>query len=153
MKQNKAIKKGKCTTSFCKRTPKGGRKHCDTCRKKLWRKANLAKDSYHNLKSSAQKRGIPFDLSFDEFVEFATPCKYLIAKGKTKDALTVGRINEFAELGYHGYRTDNIKPQPKGENSKQYHAVKKVLRYGYQNPQAARYEESRGLIPKEQEIF
>lgn len=154
MKQNKTIRPGKCTTYRCTNTPTGSRTHCETCRKRIWREHNLAKDAYQNLKSSAGRRGIPFDLSLEDFIEFATPCNYLIAKGRSKEGLTVGRINENPALGYYGYRKDNIMPQKLGENAAYFHEGRrearknKVLQYDYFS-KSAKYVDPRPAIAEQ----
>ncbi len=48
--------------------------------------------AYHNLKRSARKRGIGFELAFEDFQEFCAITGYLELRGKDPQSLTVDRI-------------------------------------------------------------
>ena len=56
------------------------------------------KTSYYNLRTNAKRRGKPFDLTLDEFREFATATDYINKKGKTAQSYSIDRIK--AHLGY-----------------------------------------------------
>lgn len=63
------MKFGKCETKYCTNTRAKDRVLCHKCRNKKYRKANPFRYRYHNLKNSARKRHIPFNLTFKEFVQ------------------------------------------------------------------------------------
>lgn len=118
-----------CGATSCRNKTKGNGPLCETCRKRAWRKLNIAKDSYSNLKQSAKRRNIPFDLSLEEFIQFGRETTYFLGKGRRRDALSVDRINDDPEKGYHGYRADNIQALQLGENSRKFQ-----LQYQHENP-------------------
>jgi hypothetical protein len=78
------------------------------------------KYAYQNLKSNSKRRGKAFELTFEEFSEFAIEVDYLKKKGITSTSLHVDRIDENK-----GYTRDNIQGL---ENSKN---VRKWLIYHY----------------------
>lgn len=78
-----------------------------------WRKQNLMKYAYNNLKSNAKSRGKDFDLTFEEFSKFAIETDYIGKKGKTSTSYSIDRIKN--ELGY---TLSNIRVLPLGENSR-----------------------------------
>ena len=68
--------------------------------------------AYHNLKRSARKRGIKFELSFEDFCEFCAITGYLEQRGQDPDSLTIDRIKSDQP-----YRTGNIRILTHAENS------------------------------------
>jgi hypothetical protein len=60
--------------------------------------------AFANIKRSADKRHIPFDLSFDDFKIFCEKTGYLESKGKESESLTIDRIDSNI-----GYQLDNIR--------------------------------------------
>lgn len=102
-----AIKRecGKCVSYCCKRRAgrkKGGR--CCTCASRLYRLRNEDRYAFHNLKSSARKRGIKFHLTFEDFQEFCALTGYLEQRGKEPTSLTVDRIKSWMP-----YQVGNIR--------------------------------------------
>jgi hypothetical protein len=65
---------------------------CHTCESRLKRLRHDDRYAYENLKSSARKRGIRFDLSFEDFMEFCCITGYLEARGQEPHSLTIDRI-------------------------------------------------------------
>lgn len=113
----------KCSTPFCKRRLKRGENTCSSCRSRKCRKSNPMRYCYSNLKSSAAKRDIFFDLTFEEFEEFAYECDYINRRGRLSKCMTVDRV----QVGkYPGYTKSNIQPMTKGDNSR-----KRWLDYNY----------------------
>ena len=104
--QKRKHKKGLCVIPYCKNEHAPGRKMCWADEKAAWAARNPLKYSYANKKQNSKRKGIPFELSFEEFKKFAVPVKDLFGRGK-KD-YHIGRINEDPQKGYHGYRADNI---------------------------------------------
>lgn len=119
LKTKKAIRKGKCLALGCSNKTHQAR-FCPKCQKRIWRMNNPEKDAFNNLKHSATRRGIPFDLSFEDFLQFCHKTQYIQGKGRTVEGLSVDRINDNPERGYHGYRADNIQPLTVGDNSAKY---------------------------------
>lgn len=73
---------GRCVSWRCRRRAaykKNGR--CNTCSSRLFRLRNDDHYGYSNLKASAAKRGIGFELSFRDFMEF---CKETGANAEIK---------------------------------------------------------------------
>ena len=110
----------KCATKFCRNDAAKGRRYCHKCRKAKWRKKNPMKAAYDNLKSNAKRRGKHFDLTFEEFKEFAVEVDYLNTSGKQATSITIDRIDETK-----GYTRDNIQALTNREN------VQKYLHYNY----------------------
>ena len=76
-----------------------------------WRKRNPLKYSYLNLKSNAKRRGKGFNLTFEEFCEFAIKTQYIARKGRYKQHLHIDRIDESK-----GYTKENIQTLTNTEN-------------------------------------
>ncbi len=72
-------------------------------RKKIWREKNPMKAAYQTLKYNAKRRGKEFDLTFEQFKEFAIKTEYINKRGKNKDSYHIDRIDENK-----GYTIDNI---------------------------------------------
>lgn len=60
-------RKNKCKTWGCKNNP-GKRKKCSKCRMRDWRAKYPDKAAYHRKKTNARRRGIPFNLTFEDFM-------------------------------------------------------------------------------------
>jgi hypothetical protein len=73
---------------------------CSTRRRKV---NNPFSYVYHTLKRNSHRRGIPFDLTLQQFKDFAIETDYILNKGTSKKGLTIDRINPAI-----GYRIDNI---------------------------------------------
>ena len=89
-------KRRRCISWGCKRRAgkkKGGR--CETCASRLFRLRNDDRYAYHNLKRSAAKRGIKFELSFEDFMEFCCITGYLEMRGKEPHSFTIDRIKTW----------------------------------------------------------
>ena len=76
-----------------------------------WRTENLELSTYLNLKHNANRRNKEFNLTFEEFSEFAKKFEYLAGKGRKKKSLHIDRINEKL-----GYSIDNIQVLTNSEN-------------------------------------
>lgn len=96
---------------------------CSKHYQQKWRSENLLKYSFNNLKTNAKRRGKYFDLTFEQFSEFATSTDYIGKKGKRSESMSIDRIkNEI------GYTYSNIRSIPLGENSRK---GTKILVAGY----------------------
>ena len=86
------------------------------------------------LKTNARIRGVAFNLSLQEFRQWAKETGYLDNCGRKKKNLTIDRINRDNPLGYH---IDNIQVLTNGENARKYYAFEaKGLEYPSQEPEA-----------------
>jgi hypothetical protein len=77
-----------------------------------WRKNNIEKSTYLNLKNNAKRRGKDFDLDFKDFCKFANKFSYFAGKGIKKESLHIDRINEKL-----GYTIENIQILTNSENA------------------------------------
>ena len=86
--------RGRCVCWGCRRrADKRSRKlRCHTCQSRIKRLQNEDYYAYSNLRSSARKRGIGFELSFEDFQEFCAVTGYIEARGKEPHSLSVDRI-------------------------------------------------------------
>ena len=109
----------KCQGEGCRKIITKGN-FCGKCYSRRWRKKNLERSTYLNLKANSKRRNKEFDLSYEDFLEFARRTNYLAGKGIHKDSLHIDRVIE--ELGY---TKNNIRAIPNQEN------VRKYLRYRY----------------------
>jgi len=101
---SRKIAKGICKHHGCKNESSEGRFSCETCKSRLFRLGNPQRYAYYNIKSSARKRHIPFDLSFSDFCKFDNQTGYVASKGRDFESLTVDRIDSSKP-----YRKDNIR--------------------------------------------
>jgi hypothetical protein len=90
------------------------------------------RDAYQNLKGSAARRGIYFDLTFEEFSDLCHETEYLKLKGRSRLSYSVDREIEGP---LPGYTKTNIRVVPVWYNSakENYRRVKKVLLYDWQS--------------------
>ena len=58
---------------------------------RLWRAKYKEKAAYANLRGSAKRRKIEFNLTFDEFVELVVDTKYISLKGRDAGDLQIDR--------------------------------------------------------------
>lgn len=68
----------------------------ESCR--VWRTNNPLKYTYNNLKGSAKRRNIYFDISISYFEKFVSENNYLYKKGRSALSLTIDRKNP--KIGY-----------------------------------------------------
>lgn len=105
-----------CETPECNNDGKG-RKFCGTCRKRQLRERDPYRYAWSNLKGSATRRGIFFDLTLDQFKEFAYETEYMTGKGRKIGGFNVDRIVEGKTPGY---TITNIQCLDKQKNIKKY---------------------------------
>jgi len=110
----------KCATKQCRNERAKRRTLCHKCKARRYAKNNPIQISYQNLRGNAKKRGKQFDLTFDEFKEWAVKTEYMMGKGKSKNGFHVDRIRE-----YEGYNINNIQVLTNSQN------VKKYLKYAH----------------------
>lgn len=117
--------KGVCAAEGCSNIPKGNRKLCNTHRSQLSRLKDPVRYAYNNLRTSANRRGIFFDLTYDQFSEFCYETEYLDKRGRSKGGFNVDRITEGKTPGY---TKDNIQCLEKTKNIKKYFAYNEITR-------------------------
>lgn len=89
----------KCNTPGCNnKTRGGGAVDCNTCHSTKVRRLNPVRAAYRNLRNNSKRRGITFDLTFEQFRKFAIETDYMRGKGKLQKSYTIDRIE--AEKGY-----------------------------------------------------
>jgi len=88
---------------------------CRTCESKKYREDNPMMYAYLTLRANCKRRkGIGwFELTFDEFKQFAIETKYIMGKGKTKTSYTIDRKDSTM-----GYFIGNIRVISNTDNSR-----------------------------------
>jgi hypothetical protein len=107
--------KGICTFNECGKPAKGIL--CSTCRARIWRIGHPVQYAYNNIKNRAQQRGIPFDLTIEQFELFCTNTSYIEYKGRCAEGITIDRIDEN-----RGYCLDNIQVMTLVKNIKKHYS-------------------------------
>jgi len=105
-----------CLTPRCrgvvnKKTEKSP--YCYHCRFVRWRDKNPLRYSFGNLRRRAKERGKDFNLTFQEYRDFAVKTNYAKLKGKSSLSLSVDRIDNSK-----GYTASNIRAISLSENSR-----------------------------------
>jgi len=88
---------------------------CSTPRVRKWRESNPLRYAYQTTKDNAKRRGKVFDLTFEEFKEFAIKVDYIKKKGVHASSIHIDRIKENK-----GYTIDNIQPLTNSQNVRKY---------------------------------
>lgn len=100
--------RGLCSTYRCTRSVRHccGKilLKCHTCTSRLHRIRNPEKYAYNNLRCSARKRDIDFDLTFEEFWGFVAGTDYIARRGKGDTDLSIDRIRT-----HEGYKPGNLR--------------------------------------------
>ncbi len=111
------------------RKPSG---RCYVCEYKR-RKKDLYKWSFSVHRNNAKRRGIPWQLTFEEFKKFAVEEDLVYMSGRTKQSLSIDRV-----ISSEGYHKDNIQILTVSENSKKSQGEDKKFRRTttteYENP-------------------
>ena len=103
--------KRKCTTPYCRN--KTTEKYCHRCKKRIDRERYPERAAYQHLKDNAKRRGKEFDLTFEQFKQFAIETEYITKKGKKKHSLSIDRRDNDK-----GYTIDNIQVLTLSQNSR-----------------------------------
>lgn len=116
-----------CSTPYCLNDVKVKyNKKCYKCRKRVWRLKNPDKDAYYNIKHCAKTRGVPFHITWEEFLNWPLLDTYLKFKGTDSKSLSLDRIKTIDEKGnVKGYTIDNIQLLELGENVLKGHRERK----------------------------
>lgn len=128
-------KEEKCQTKWCKnrkaskvtyyRSPSGKviryenfLNHCWKCRSKKLKERRPETYVLNAIRQRARARGLPFDITLDQFRKWCQETRYLELRGRTPDALTIDRIDH--DKGYHIW---NIQVKSFQENCTNGHVV------------------------------
>lgn len=84
---------------------------CETCKSRKARINNPERYAFQQVKRSADMRSIPFNLTFDQFLEFDRQTSYVASKGRETESLTIDRIDSS-----RGYEIGNIRALTWSEN-------------------------------------
>ena len=120
-----------CQVRYCrrKRDLHNGGRACDRCRQRRWRSLNPLRNTYNHLKSSAQRRGIEFALTLDEFYTFCKANGFTAYRKSYDDAqLTFDRKDVTK-----GYSLDNLQLITHLDNSVKSNYEKAVARIVQKN--------------------
>ncbi len=103
-----------CAVLFCRRAKRSnlGGSVCSRCGTLLWRLNNPIRCRYNNLRASAKKRKIAFDLSYEDFTAFCHLHRYHETSGTNPGDIQIDRENPLL-----GYTLANIRPMEMLENS------------------------------------
>lgn len=126
-------KKGTGPCRLCGRPSKTA--VCGVCSKKEWRRKYPMKASFQTRKYNADRRGIFWDLTFEQFEKFAYETKLIQGAGRSSTSYTVDREIEGKTPGY---TLSNIQVLPSGINSQKEHARRKgkILVYDWRTKTA-----------------
>lgn len=95
----------KCANKNCRKPSRD--RLCSACYSRQMRERNPMYHCYLNLKHNSKRRGIPFELTFEQFKVFAIEVNYLGLKGKTRDSWSIDRIDP--REGYHIFNIQLLK--------------------------------------------
>lgn len=101
-----------CVVKFCRHLRAPGRRMCHRCQKRKYRASNPVRMIWRSIKDRAVRRGIEFDLSFADWVEFVNKHDLSVKDHHSRRGYwTVDRIDPS-----RGYVKDNIRPLLHEEN-------------------------------------
>ncbi len=103
-----------CAVLFCRRTIAANRngRVCARCSTLLWRVNNPIRCRFNNLRASAKKRKIIFDLTYEDFTAFCHLHHYHETSGTNPGDIQIDRENPLL-----GYTLANIRPMEMLENA------------------------------------
>lgn len=109
-------KKGLCVAYRCKNkhTPKN--RFCSKHNHRYQKYKNPYKYCYHQKRGRTIERGIEWNLTIDEFIEFCDEHNYLDNKGRTKTSASIDRIDPSK-----GYEKGNLQILSLSDNTKKMH--------------------------------
>lgn len=89
-----------CNTPHCTNKPRAGKKFCHKCRNIKYRAANPMRAAFQALKDNAKRRGIFFDLTYQQFAQFCYETNYIAGKGRSSLSYSIDRITDGKTPGY-----------------------------------------------------
>lgn len=103
------MKYRKCKTPSCNNWARPDGKDCNSCHS---RKANPIRKAFRMLRHNSKRRGIPFNLTFEQFRAFAIETDYIRGRGKKQKSYTIDRIEPDK-----GYTAGNLQVLTNQSNS------------------------------------
>lgn len=107
----KKRREGICKHWGCRNLVRCNRWDCETCKARKARIEHPERYAFQQVKRSADMRSIPFNLTFEEFLEFDRQTGYVASKGHKRESLTIDRIDSS-----RGYEVGNIRALTWDEN-------------------------------------
>lgn len=110
----------KCKTTRCRgrATRSGHSPYCSRCRSARWKAKYPLHYAYKQLRNDARRRGHAFDLTLEEYKDFARKSGYALYKGRGAYFLSIDRRDPSK-----GYSADNIRAMTVRANSARVHYV------------------------------
>jgi hypothetical protein len=112
-RSDKVIEPKRCITPNCLNNARRDRKRCTKCESRLYRKCNPIRATYHIIKGNAKRRGVFFDLTYEQFKQFCDETGYLKYKGTHSWSMSIDR-----KVNSMGYTSGNIQMITLAENTK-----------------------------------
>jgi len=110
----KIPKLGVCPVKHCTRRSRADRSLCRVHDMRMWRAKHPERSSFVRLKGHAKERGIPFDLTFNQFMDVAKDFPFRTDKPEDfKEYLSIDRIDNNK-----GYEPGNVQCLTISENAK-----------------------------------
>jgi hypothetical protein len=103
-----------CSVRGC-RKPAAQRGQCYAHIKQDYAKRHPLRYCYNSLKQNAKRRGKAFELTFEQFEEFATRTDYINKRGTGAHGFTIDRIDPTK-----GYTAENIQVLTNAQNVRKY---------------------------------
>lgn len=122
--QNK--RPGLCCVRGCRgkvtaRQRKKQGRFCRRCKEDRYKATHPYAYSLNKLRNNARRRGIPFDLTLEEWIMFCDLTGYVDARGRGAEDLTVDRIRSG-----EGYTLNNIRALTNRKNGRKGYIEKKL---------------------------
>jgi len=106
-----------CCVRGC-RKPAAQKGQCYAHAKQDYARRHPLRYCFNSLKQNAKRRGKPFDLTFEQFEEFAIRTDYVNKRGTSAQGYTIDRIDPTK-----GYTADNIQVLTNAQNVRKYARV------------------------------
>jgi hypothetical protein len=109
----------KCRSRYCysEPSPKARSPYCPKCKSRRYRAKHQLVSTLDSRKRRAEQRGIPWDITLDQWAAFCLRTNYLELKGTGPNDMCIDRINVDPRKGVWWYHIDNIRMITNSENS------------------------------------
>lgn len=114
----------KCKHGCGKESAKN-RRECNKCKSANWRKKNPILAIWFEIKRSAKRRNLDFNLEYNWFSDFVNNSPLLEIRGRSAESYSIDRKENDK-----GYIMGNLQVISKSENSKKYHELFRQLTKG-----------------------
>jgi len=101
-----------CVVAGCGKTAGEHKNKCHGCHDRVFREKFIEHHLWNNLKKSARRRGLDFDIPKTWFVSWCELTGFHEMVGRTKGSASIDRIQSW-----RGYHVDNIQILEVGANS------------------------------------